>query len=68
MVMTEKFQKVDFGVEMTELPGSVVVVKSWDEVLRELKNIHGGKVKVAVYPYAPIQCPLAPKDWGNNGS
>lgn len=63
IVMTEKFQKVDFGLKMAELPGSIIVVKSWDEVLGELKNGHGAKAKVAVYPYAPIQCPPVPKEW-----
>jgi len=37
-------------------PDSFTWVKIWSEVLEELKTIHGGRARVAIYPNAEIQC------------
>jgi len=42
---------------------SILWYKSWDELIKELKSIVGEKARVAVYPYAPIQCPQIPAEW-----
>jgi len=39
-------------------PEKTVKVKTWEEVMEELKNKHKHKVKVAVYPDATIQKPF----------
>ncbi len=36
--------------------GSYTWVKTWAEALEELRAIHGGKTRVAIYPNAEIQC------------
>ncbi|MHA1595236.1 MAG: lactate racemase domain-containing protein [Candidatus Baldrarchaeia archaeon] len=40
------------------IPEKTITLKSWDEVLEELKNRHKGRVRVAVYPDATIQKPF----------
>jgi hypothetical protein len=42
---------------------SVLWYKSWNELIGELKSLVGDKAAVAVYPYAPIQCPPFPAEW-----
>ena len=39
-------------------PEKTVKVKTWEEVIEELKNKHKDKAKVAVYPDATIQKPF----------
>ena len=39
-------------------PEKTVKVRTWEEVIEELKNKHKGKAKVAVYPDATIQKPF----------
>jgi len=39
-------------------PEKTVKVKTWEEVVEELKNKHKHKAKVAVYPDATIQKPF----------
>lgn len=38
-------------------PDSFTWIKTWEEVLEELKAAHSGRVRVAVYPNAETQCP-----------
>lgn len=38
-------------------PKSFTWIKTWKEVLEELRAIHSGRIKVAVYPHSEIQCP-----------
>lgn len=45
------------SLEIT-IPEKTIVLKTWEEVLEELKNKHGSKAKVAVYPDSTIQKPF----------
>jgi len=42
---------------------TVTWLTSWDEVLEEVKRDQGSEPRVAVYPYAGIQCPPFPENW-----
>ena len=36
-------------------PQRTVLAKSWDEVIKELKSHHSGRVEVSVFPCASMQ-------------
>jgi nickel-dependent lactate racemase len=42
---------------------TVTWLTSWEEVLEEVKRDQGSEPRVAVYPYAAIQCPPFPENW-----
>jgi nickel-dependent lactate racemase len=44
-------------------PEETLWLKTWREILEELKNDYPGKASVAVYPYAAIQNPPLPEDY-----
>jgi nickel-dependent lactate racemase len=39
------------------------IFKKWEEAVAELQKDYGAGTKVAVYPYASIQCPQFPEDY-----
>lgn len=43
-------------------PEKIIWLKTWTEVLEELRNSHPNKPRVAVYPNAEVQRPSNPKE------
>jgi nickel-dependent lactate racemase len=54
IVLAQYMQKRD-RVNLPEK--GVYVVHSWDQVIEQLKKVHKGDPRVAVYPYGPLQHP-----------
>lgn len=54
-VMSEYHSKTE--LELFGPGDQVLACETWDEVLANLEKIYPDKAKVALYPYAAIQCP-----------
>jgi nickel-dependent lactate racemase len=57
IIVLSQYPEKQPWLEMTP-PEKTINLKTWEETLEELKNIHNGKPKVAVFPDATIQKPF----------
>ena len=57
IILFTQYPEKQPSLEIT-LPEKTIALKTWEEVLEELKNKHGNKAKVAVYPDSTIQKPF----------
>jgi len=57
IILFTQYPEKQPSLEIT-IPEKTIILKTWEEVLEELKNKHGNKAKVAVYPDSTIQKPF----------